>query len=162
MVSPISNSESTNFLTNWFLFQLANKLFWTNKKFAFFFNCSNWEKFVKQIGENIWWVCYIFFRLFLVKWQQLFSFLLQDCRWSANGKCPWRMGSTQGKDIREIVARVIPRKYMKSAKAKLLLEAMFFHTSSVERFSENFDNKAVTYIIFFVGTHWFRKCDFWK
>ena len=27
------------------------------------------------------------------------------------------------------------------------------HTSSVERFSENFDDKAVTYLIFFVGTH---------
>ena len=36
------------------------------------------------------------------------------------------------------------------------------HTSSVERFSENFDDKAVTYFIFFVGTHWFRKCNFWK
>ena len=53
------------------------------------------------------------------------------------------MGSTQGKDIGEVVARVIPRKYIKSAKAKLLLEAMFFHTSSVERFSENFDDKVV-------------------
>ena len=27
-------------------------LFWTNKKFVFFFNCSNWEKFVEEIGEN--------------------------------------------------------------------------------------------------------------
>ena len=63
------------------------------------------------------------------------------------------MGSTQGKEKGEVVARVIPRKYMKSAKAKLLLEAMFFHTSSLERFSENFDFKSVTYLIFFVGTH---------
>ena len=36
------------------------------------------------------------------------------------------------------------------------------HTSSVERFSENFDQKAVTYLIFFVGTHWFQKYNFWK
>ena len=36
------------------------------------------------------------------------------------------------------------------------------HTSSVERFSENFDQEAVTYLIFFVGTHWFQKCNFWK
>ena len=36
------------------------------------------------------------------------------------------------------------------------------HTSSVERLSENFDEKALTYLIFFVGTHWFRKCNFWK
>ena len=36
------------------------------------------------------------------------------------------------------------------------------HTSSVERFSEKFDHKAVTYLIFFVGTHWFQKCNFWK
>ena len=36
------------------------------------------------------------------------------------------------------------------------------HTSSVERFSENFDDKVVTYLIFFLGTHWFRKCNFWK
>ena len=27
------------------------------------------------------------------------------------------------------------------------------HTSSVERFGENFDHKVVTYLIFFVGTH---------
>ena len=47
----------------WFIFQLANwekKLLWTDKKF--FFNGSNWEKivekFVKQIGENIWWIRY--------------------------------------------------------------------------------------------------------
>ena len=26
--------------------------FWTNEKFVFFFNCSNWEKFVGKIGEN--------------------------------------------------------------------------------------------------------------
>ena len=32
------------------------------------------------------------------------------------------------------------------------------HTSSVERFSENFDQKAVTCLIFFVWTHWFQKC----
>ena len=39
----------------WFLFQLANwgkNLFWTNKKFVFFLNCSNWEKFVKQIEKT--------------------------------------------------------------------------------------------------------------
>ena len=36
------------------------------------------------------------------------------------------------------------------------------HTSSVKRFSENFDQEAVTYLIFFVGTHWFQKCNFWK
>ena len=38
----------------------------------------------------------------------------------------------------------------------------WMHTSSVERLSENFEDKAVTYIIFFVGTHWFWKCIFWK
>ena len=27
-------------------------------KFVFFFNFSNWEKFVKQIGEIIWWIHY--------------------------------------------------------------------------------------------------------
>ena len=36
------------------------------------------------------------------------------------------------------------------------------HPSSVERFSETFSDKAVTYLIFFVGMHWFRKCNFWK
>ena len=25
-----------------------------------------------------------------------------------------------------------------------------------------FDHKAVTYLIFFVGTYWFQKCNFWK
>ena len=34
---------------------LRKKLFWTNEKFAFFFN---WEKFVEQIDENIWWIRY--------------------------------------------------------------------------------------------------------
>ena len=34
--------------------------------------------------------------------------------------------------------------------------------SSVERFSENVDLKALTYLIFFVWTHWFQKCNFWK
>ena len=38
----------------------------------------------------------------------------------------------------------------------------FTHTSSVERFSENFDDEVVTYLIFFVWTHWFQKCNFWK
>ena len=36
------------------------------------------------------------------------------------------------------------------------------HTSSMERFSENLDDKVVTYLIFFVWTHWFQKCNFWK
>ena len=42
----------------WFLFQLAKwakKLFWTNEKFVLFFNCSNWEKFVKKSSEKNWW-----------------------------------------------------------------------------------------------------------
>ena len=37
------------------------------------------------------------------------------------------------------------------------------HTSSVKRFSQNFDQEAVTYLIFFVGMHWFQKfpSPFW-
>ena len=31
---------------------------------------------------------------------------------------------------------------------------------SVERFSENFDQKVVTYLIFFVRTHWFQKIKY--
>ena len=42
------------------------------------------------------------------------------------------------------------------------MHTVVLHTSSVERFSETFDDKAVTYLIFFIGTHWFRKCNFWK
>ena len=43
------------------------KLFWTNKKFVFVFDCSNWEKFEEKIWENqedslfgglIPWACY--------------------------------------------------------------------------------------------------------
>ena len=30
-------------------------LFWTNKKFVFFFICSNWEIFVEKIGKINWW-----------------------------------------------------------------------------------------------------------
>ena len=67
MVSPISNFKSTFFLTDIcydFLFfsciwQTEKKnMFRTNKKSGFFFNCSNWEKLVEkllnQIGENVW------------------------------------------------------------------------------------------------------------
>ena len=45
-----------------------------------------------------------------------------------------------------------------------LAQMTFFmlHTSSVGRFSENVDDKVVTYLIFFVWTHWFQKCNFWK
>jgi hypothetical protein len=36
------------------------------------------------------------------------------------------------------------------------------HTSYTDRFSENFDYKAETHPIFFVGMHWFQKYNFWK
>ena len=36
------------------------------------------------------------------------------------------------------------------------------HTSFKERFSENFDLKAVTHLIYFVGMLWFQKWNFWK
>ena len=62
MVSPITNSESTKKFKKYFYFQLAN---WKKiavylvrpiRNLSSFFNCSNWEKLVKQIGENIWWI----------------------------------------------------------------------------------------------------------
>ena len=70
MVSPISNSESTNFYNDfllWVLFHLANReknCFGLIKSlFYIFFNGSTWEKFVEklveQIGENICWIRYI-------------------------------------------------------------------------------------------------------
>ena len=62
IVSPIANSESTNFSMNisFSTGKLRRKknTFWTIKKFVFFFNSTNWENFVKQIGENIWWIRY--------------------------------------------------------------------------------------------------------
>ena len=36
------------------------------------------------------------------------------------------------------------------------------HTSCKVLFSVNFDKKVVTYLIFFVETFWFQKCNFWK
>ena len=42
-----------------------------------------------------------------------------------------------------------------------LLVMHFSMTSVLERFSENFDQETVTYLIF-VGMHWFQKCNFWK
>ena len=42
------------------------------------------------------------------------------------------------------------------------VEVVTGHPSSVERLSEIFDDKVVTYLIFFVGTRWFQKCNFWK
>ena len=35
--------------------KLRKPLFLANKKFVFFFNCSNWEKFEGKIGENKIW-----------------------------------------------------------------------------------------------------------
>ena len=56
---------------------------------------------------------------------------------------------------------IIAKNYL--LESEFLLEFLkHSHTSSVKRFSENFDHKAVTYLIFFVGTHWFQKCNFWK
>ena len=49
---------SRNTYLLWFFFNWqAEKTnqFWP-KKFVFFCNCSNWEKLVKQIGENISWI----------------------------------------------------------------------------------------------------------
>ena len=40
--------------------------------------------------------------------------------------------------------------------------SVMVHTSCKERFSENFDYKAVAYLIFFIGKFWFQKCNFWK
>ena len=62
MVAPILNTEYTDFC-NEYLFsdsiftQKTEKktLFWTNKKFAFFSSCSNWEKLVEKISETNWW-----------------------------------------------------------------------------------------------------------
>ena len=38
-----------------FCFNWEKNQFWTNKKFVFFFNCSNWEIFVEKISETNWW-----------------------------------------------------------------------------------------------------------
>ena len=46
----------------WFLFNWQTEkklLFGTSKKFLFFFNFSNWDKFVDKIGENIRWIRYL-------------------------------------------------------------------------------------------------------
>ena len=66
IMSPISNSEFTNFLNKyllWFLFQLSNwekSVFSTNKKFIYFSTAQTeknlWKKLVKQIGEIICWI----------------------------------------------------------------------------------------------------------
>ena len=65
MVSPISNSKFTNIYYDFFLnWQTEKKnLFWTNKKFVFFFSTAqteknSWKQFVKQIGKNIRWIRY--------------------------------------------------------------------------------------------------------
>ena len=39
---------------------------------------------------------------------------------------------------------------------------VLWHTSSVKRFSESFDQEAATYLIFFIGMHWIQKCNVWK
>ena len=54
MVSPISNSESTNICYGFFLACKLRKknMFCNNKKFVFFFKCSNWQKFVEKFVKT--------------------------------------------------------------------------------------------------------------
>ena len=52
--------------------------------------------------------------------------------------------------------------FLQNGELSRQITSYLYHTSSVERFSENLDNKVVTYLIFFVWTHWFQKCNFWK
>ena len=38
--------------------KIRKKTFWTNRKFVFFFNYLNWEKFVEKLGKTrfvVWW-----------------------------------------------------------------------------------------------------------
>ena len=46
--------------------------------------------------------------------------------------------------------------FKKSCRYLISISAQY---SSLERFSENFDEKAETYLIFFLGMHWFQKCN---
>ena len=47
------NDFSYNFFFNW---QTETKQpVLNNNKFIFFFNCSNWEKFMEKIHETNWW-----------------------------------------------------------------------------------------------------------
>ena len=55
----------------------TKSLFWTDKKFVFFFNCSNWEKLVKASDEFVIHIC-IFFKIAkaqdtILVWLQLHS-----------------------------------------------------------------------------------------
>ena len=54
IVSPISNSESTNLLTNIYSlwFSTGKSLF-----FSFFPTAQREKNWGKKIGENIWWIC---------------------------------------------------------------------------------------------------------
>ena len=81
----------------------------------------------------------------------LFAFLYTDPKWQSC-RPPIHTQSQQDEVILSRSGLFIGTKYYTNS----------MHTSSVERFSENFLDKAVTYTIFFIGTHWFRKCNFWK
>ena len=51
IVSPISNSESTNFFNEYLLSIVTGKLgekTVLDQQLVFFFNCSNWEKFLEK------------------------------------------------------------------------------------------------------------------
>ena len=62
--------------------KLRKKKFGTNKKFAFFFNCSNWEKFVDEVGETNWWKHPM---NSLIEWvSEIFTDILAD-----HNKVPW-------------------------------------------------------------------------
>ena len=58
--TTVCNLEFRNYeFFNEYLFSTANSernLFGTNKKFVVFFKR---EKFMKQIGENFWWIRYL-------------------------------------------------------------------------------------------------------
>ena len=51
---PHLNHQATNLVfPKFFVGPKSRKnLFWTNKKFVFFFNCPNWEKFMEKLGET--------------------------------------------------------------------------------------------------------------
>ena len=148
LVSPISKSEFTIFLMYFcsdFFFNWQTekkKLYWTNQKFVFFFNCSNWEQFMEQIGVTNWW-------------KHLMNSLRQkNCRanekmqgeeknWQDNRNRKWLLKQWQNENIacnKKAVRNgiLLPKVFWSTVKKKISSDREFFLNFETERRMQKF------------------------
>ena len=122
--------------------KLRKKLYWTNQKFFFFFNCSNWEQFMEQIGVTNWW-------------KHLTNSLRQkNCRanekmqgeeknWQDNRNRKWLLKQWQNENIacnKKAVRNgiLLPKVFWSTVKKKFPSDREFFLNFETERRMQKF------------------------